>query len=914
MVVVSADATGNYPAGSLPLYLDENGYKTIQPTANKAYVATDDNSAPLIWYNSNGLDVETGDPLPVPRVGDNGTSAGTALYDLDDNQQATIPVDRLELNVATRPLDVYQSNTADTGVDSLIIDHSGTNSVINGAIDYDAVTDTTTVSGFDPLFKGQGLEAIEVRLGDQADTFDINTTAVTTTLRTNGGDDQVRVKTINGATNIYTGNDNDTINVSNDGRQLQDIDAGLTIYAGDGFDTINANNTGSTSDASSAAEAGAGELSANRLSGLDMGGAINYQQAEELNLDLGSGDDHVTVLSTHSGTTTIVDDAGNDDFYVGDANSPLAGIDGQLTINTGIDNDTLTMENSGATTKQAGFLTDASLTGFGLASTLEFFGVDQITLNLGTNNDDINIESIGVESFINLGAGNDKVHVNYNKSGYQTYLNGIAGELTIDGNTGSDLYEIGLAGAGNALINIDDTGSQTDASDPGVDNIYIYGTDNEDVFLFRPGAISALSVDANGNQVPDQIERVNYDDGINGTVAVYGRESDDTFVFDSTSSKITAFGDAGDDAFQIGQMFKSVRQANAGLAVEDRFDTTATTQGELSDGVNHSTSLYGGIGNDSFTVYHNKDDLWMYGDEDDDIFMVRAFGPINPDDEKAPITNLNGGQGADFISYTLNAPVNIEGGDGYDTLTVIGTEFADKFVVSANGVYGAGLFVQYSGLEKVTVDAMEGNDTFFIDSTNEHVELELIGGMGSDTFNTAGGEVGDNITVVSNDLKGHSGIIDTQIDGMAQSYQELWMKNLIANVWDNEEAGVVIRPIQGGALRVFEDEVHAQAGLIVNTYEVFLTKAPTSDVRITASAVPLSEKDREAGAQSITLSTVNTDGDVNTSESGVNLFFTQQNWFKSQEITIAAIDDDAAEGLRTINIQHSVTQGATDSD
>ena len=86
---------------------------------------------------------------------------------------------------------------------------------------------------------------------------------------------------------------------------------------------------------------------------------------------------------------------------------------------------------------------------------------------------------------------------------------------------------------------------------------------------------------------------------------------------------------------------------------------------------------------------------------------------------KAPFTNINGGQGADFISYTVNAPVRIDGGDGFDTLIVIGTEFGDDFVVTDKGVFGAGLFITYAGIEKLVVDAQEGNDRFYIASTPE---------------------------------------------------------------------------------------------------------------------------------------------------------------------------------------------------
>src|SRR5205085_10983920 len=124
-----------------------------------------------------------------------------------------------------------------------------------------------------------------------------------------------------------------------------------------------------------------------------------------------------------------------------------------------------------------------------------------------------------------------------------------------------------------------------------------------------------------------------------------------------------------------------------------------------------------------------------------------------PSDALAPFTNINRGQGADFNSYTVNTPVRIDGGDGRDTLVVVGTEFGDDFVITDRGVFGAGLFITYGGIEKLDGDAAEGNDTFFITSTPEGVVLEVHGGLGTDTFNT-GGTDGRAITVVSNSLEG----------------------------------------------------------------------------------------------------------------------------------------------------------------
>ena len=65
-------------------------------------------------------------------------------------------------------------------------------------------------------------------------------------------------------------------------------------------------------------------------------------------------------------------------------------------------------------------------------------------------------------------------------------------------------------------------------------------------------------------------------------------------------------------------------------------------------------------------------------------------------------------------------------------MIVVGTEFGDTFVVTANGVYGAGRYVSYVNVERLVVDGMEGNDRFYVQSTNANVETRIVGGLGSD--------------------------------------------------------------------------------------------------------------------------------------------------------------------------------------
>src|SRR6185295_3290827 len=437
------------------------------------------------------------------------------------------------------------------------------------------------------------------------------------------------------------------------------------------------------------------------------------------------------------------------------------------------------------------FYVDSTHTG----ATFIDLGDEQAVVN-GVN-DVLNVNSISGTTTVAAGQGNDVIRVNFDDQGKQTFRSGIDGVLTLHGEQGSDRYEIGLAGQISSRINVFDDSR----GDPGINRLRIYGTNQADFFLLRAnkdigqGMVAAIEVDA--NRVPvagGVIERINYDADISGAVEIFGRDGDDTFVLDDNLAATTIFGDAGKDTFQIGQVFQSFRDArnpDNGLAEEDYFETTQITRGFLSNGISQSATLFGGTGNDTFTVYSNKAELFLFGNEDDDTFTVRAFVKVDPNDPKAPFTNINGVQGADFISYTVNAPVRIDGGDGFDTLTVVGTEFGDDFVINDKGVYGAGLYITYTGLEQIVVDALEGNDRFFVESTSENVALEIVGGLGSDTFNV-GGSYGKEVTVVSNDLQGHSGLVLQTTTTDDPAYQNVFVKDVSANVRDNEEAEVVV--------------------------------------------------------------------------------------------------------------------------
>src|SRR5262249_16188163 len=175
--------------------------------------------------------------------------------------------------------------------------------------------------------------------------------------------------------------------------------------------------------------------------------------------------------------------------------------------------------------------------------------------------------------------------------------------LTLDGQAGSDTYVINTTGTHgdvrNYVVNVLDTGGPTD----GVNNLSVYGNDNtdpaftgenkpfDDIFLLRrttdipheterrPGLyaneyafVAVLDFDptlgasalgqaqasdpTNSSLVRSQsVQRINYDSSINGRLMVFGQGGNDYFAVDDNAATTTLDGGAGNDTFQIGQIY-----------------------------------------------------------------------------------------------------------------------------------------------------------------------------------------------------------------------------------------------------------------------------------------------------------------------------------------------------------------------
>ncbi|MDT8424115.1 MAG: calcium-binding protein, partial [Desulfuromonadales bacterium] len=378
----------------------------------------------------------------------------------------------------------------------------------------------------------------------------------------------------------------------------------------------------------------------------------------------------------------------------------------------------------------------------------------------------------------------------------------FTGSDFIDGQGGPDVYIIRLQGADNAsFINVYDSGEEAVETD----YMQVFGTMYDDNFLLRASVSQdGLAFVALLNEAPNA-ERINYWNL--ERMLITGSFGDDYFAVDDVRAETTITGDVGEDRFQVGQLYRSPRDAGASefnnIASEDIFATIETTVGWLSDGINRPMTIYGGVGNDYFTVFHNKAVLSLFGEDGDDTFLIKAFALAGSQEPFRDRTDVSGGAGVDLVQYAMNAPVNIDGGDGFDTVIIIGTEFGDDFVITKDGVYGAGLNVNFVNIESLSVDGAEGDDRFYVQSTSEKFITQIFGGLGSDTFNISG----DMPPVISNDLQGHSGVIRHSIEkdlSVSTLYDQTVIAGIAANVYDNEPGLVVVVIEADGNTEVME--------------------------------------------------------------------------------------------------------------
>ena len=378
---------------------------------------------------------------------------------------------------------------------------------IQDPLTFSRITMTGATGGFGTDTHGSdgsalyiGLDNVNVTMGTGIDTVIVSATHTgTTSITTGANNDVIAVRATSGNTNIQTGNGNDVLAVgsqggvwqadprydspvfSNQNGWLNQLHGILQLDAGAGTDSFLVDDTGDTN-----ANANVGTLTSSSLVGLGAD-HIDYLNVESVSVNLGAGDDTLTVASTITGPTRIEGRAGNDTINiltisgpttvygdaapdtqltfgrytitpivsgndairvgstsVGDVNGSLNHIDKMLTIDAGGGtSDSLYLNDLSETARNFGVLTRNRILRLGMGGADELtLGIDYenfefLQIDLGSGGDIFTVQSThDGTTTINSGNGDDVVDVQATAPGSQTSVNT---------GSGADVVNIGSA-------------------------------------------------------------------------------------------------------------------------------------------------------------------------------------------------------------------------------------------------------------------------------------------------------------------------------------------------------------------------------------------------------------------------------------------------------------------------------------
>ena len=632
--------------------------------------------------------------------------------------------------------------------------------------------------------------------------------------------------------------------------------------------TVDANKSGTTSSA-------AGDITVTANS-LDVNSAVETQ-AGDIDFDITTDAVIDASVVTQSGDITV----DSQDSVTISAPGALRA-SGTVTID--VDSGAWAADAAGGVLNVSGSLEAA------LVNINSYDGDDTLTLA------PVNIDG---DVAVKLGDGRDTFTLSAlnNRESYETFH--------VDGEQKADEF---ILNRGMNAVSYNITFSDSGTREDGADFLTINLRDaddasGEDLVLIRKNFIALL----NGTMLApsSDFERINYDESINGRVRVNGLGGNDSMYSDDNSAMVTLDGGDGDDNFQVGQLFGADRVA-PNVASGDEIETNETTQGFLSVGNSVPMVIYGGDGEDNFAVYSNKALTKLYGEAGNDYFIVRAFVlKANPSATAGGgDTELFGGGGDDQVAYNINAPLKIDGGDGVDTVVVLGTEADDSFMIDDEGIYGAGLNIGFAGIEIAEVDGLGGDDSFFVLSTSAKISLTVIGGLGSDTISVAGDVTED---IVSLEVEGVSAFVNHAVASSDAAFNQIFVDGVRLNIAASNR-GLV--EIDRSGLAVLDE------GGAAGYYDVRLTSAVTQTAYLTVSAARSSSFDRNlslTSGGSVLANSLNVAGGsiygstpVQDYASANVLSFTSSNWNDWQRVYVEAPEDDAMEGTRIVTISHAL--------
>lgn len=470
--------------------------------------------------------------------------------------------------------------------------------------------------------------------------------------------------------------------------------------------------------------------------------------------DIVSGGPAADVILGGDGNDSLDGNAGHDDLQGGDGTNTYVfgnahGAD--QVEDTGAD---ATLDFSAVTTSLVGrgFYAEGEMKT--TDGSVAYFSDEVMDLIGGSGADDVEINGSYPDGFTSdLGGGGDKVTLLF--SGIDRTINvedsgdGIGDEMVVMGTAADNIFLFRGDGPG--------TGKATEGYVAMGARDFIAGEQElaEDLAaakLADPDLDEAVWTEnyeqnqARIKLVPGLIDRVDYDDEME-SITTKGVAGANHFYLDDAAAPLTIDGGDGGNTFQVGQIYRNARNE---VRTRESYVSEAEEPDHLSYGVSHPTTINGGQGNDQFTVYSNTAKLNLNGVSGDNVFILRAFvldGTVE----------AVGGDGNDRFEYVKNDQVDIDGGDGFNTMIIVGTPFSDGYILSDTGVdvcplpSGAAattdpkqrlpidgadcaIDVTYERIQSVVVHGLHGNDVFWVRASDAATHHQLYGGTDGATF------------------------------------------------------------------------------------------------------------------------------------------------------------------------------------
>jgi outer membrane protein OmpA-like peptidoglycan-associated protein len=520
-------------------------------------------------------------------------------------------------------------------------------------IDPAAMLDPTQFIGQSFLIDS-GLEILRVNLRRGDDTLNIDGTPPLTAVTIEGGEG-------NDIIGVGALQDGTPTNVN--GILGTAVTGPLVVRGQDGIDTLNVYDMTDGQD-------NQGQLTPDQVTGLGMQVAIDYDDFENVNVTLGSGNDTFVVVDTIDGTTTV-------DGFDGDDILNILTASASVTVSGGDDNDTITLE----TTKQG----------------------SNVQLNGDAGDDEINIHAMNDVVSVSGGGDNDTINVGSIAPLIGGNVAGIGAALTVDGDAGADTLNVDDTAASSdnqgqltdSTINLADMpGEITYGTFEAINILMGSGNDLFDIFSTALGSLTTID-GAAGQEVfnvsSDAPNNFGNLDGILGELTILGGDDSNTMNISDRGSDIAD------------QSVRLTRDRITGLAPAP-INYSAT--GTFAGGIN----IWSGTGNDGITI-----DSTLIGS----LTQYHA----NDGDDNIVISQLEEGVDGLLVVYGEQGNDTIDASASNLGLSLSGDDAEVEFHAESDGTL---VFDRFA-----TVNPSSGGDDTILGGSGDDV---LLGGAGADSL------------------------------------------------------------------------------------------------------------------------------------------------------------------------------------